>query len=275
MKTRWIALLALAAPWITACEGEEIGLQIVSVNRVQLSDCVVTSDEETRLSSGAVDLAIAGAYSVFPVVENRLVDTPTAVKLYGESDGRIHANDITITSAVVRYTTLDQISAPLPEEVVVPISHTARLNEQQPMGVEIFSPAQLQLIRQSPEFLIFDAQNQVRPVRTSAKVIVRIKLRGTTLDGKDIESNEFVFPVEICNGCSITYPPQAIETNAQQVPNCQRIQDDATTLTGLDDIAPGCIGFLGTDGNIVDCRDCQGFAVDSIARQLCQPPLTP
>ena len=69
--------------------------------------------------------------------------------------------------------------------------------------------------------------------------------------------------------------PEAIDLAAGQVPNCRNLSEDDTTTTGLDSIDAGCFFVLGTDFNQVDCRDCQGFAVDSIARQLCQPPLTP
>ncbi len=264
--------LALGA---LACEDRQVSLQIVQMNRVNPEACEVTTAIEERLSIGRVDLAIADSYSINPIVANNLLRA-TEVKSFTVTDGRIDTHDILLKSAVIEYTALDQIQAPLQDTVVVPISLTVPLNTTLAMGIEVLSTAQLQLIRQSPEFLIFDSQNQVRPVRTSARIIIRLRLRGETLDGKEIESNEFTFPVEVCNGCLVTYPPEAIDLTAGSVPNCRNLgEEDEETTTGLDGIAPGCFFVLGTDFNQVDCRDCQGFAVDSIARQLCQPPVTP
>ena len=276
MRANPILLIALATA-LVACEDREVSLQIVQMNRVDTETCRVEVDLEQRLSVGRVDLAIADSYSIWPIVQNNLLDA-TAVKELAETDGRIDTHDILLKSAVIEYTALDQITAPLQETVVVPISATVPLETILAMGVEVLSTAQLQLIRQAPEFLIFDSQNNVRPVRTSARIIVRLRLRGETLDGKDIESNEFTFPIEVCNGCLVTYPPGAIDVTAGQVPNCSNlgaVDEDTETTTGLDSIDPGCFFVLGTDSNQVDCRDCQGFAVDSIARQLCQPPVTP
>ncbi len=267
-------LCALALAALAACEDNQVSLQIIQMNRVQTDECRIEVDLEQRLSLGRVDVALADSYSVHPIVINKLLET-TQVKQHTVIDSRIDTHDILLKSAVIEYTALDQITAPLQETVVVPISVTVPLNTTLAMGVEVLSNAQLQLIRQAPEFLIIDSQSNVRPVRTSARLIVRIRLRGETLDGKEIESNEFTFPIEVCNGCLITYPPEAIDLAAGQVPNCRNLSEDDTTTTGLDSIDAGCFFVLGTDFNQVDCRDCQGFAVDSIARQLCQPPLTP
>ncbi len=275
MRSKFIPLALLAG--LVACEDREVSLQIIQMNRVDTTSCRVEVDLEQRLSVGRVDLSIADSYSIFPLVQNNLLDV-TQVKKFTVEDGRINTHDILLKSAVIEYTALDQITAPLQETVVLPLSATIPLGTTLAMGVEVFSTAQLQLIRQAEEFLIFDSQSNVRPVRTSARIIVRLRLRGETLDGKDIESNEFTFPIEVCNGCLITYPPDAIDITAGQVPNCSNlgaVDAEIETTTGLSDINPGCFFVLGTDSNQVDCRDCLGFAVDSIARQLCQPPVTP
>ena len=124
----------------------------------------------------------------------------------------------------------------------------------------------IESIRQSPQFLTVDAQSQLRPLRTSMTLIATIKYRGRTLDGREVESNEVNFPITVCNGCSVYYPPDA-ESDDARSPNCLgRANIDDVELPEI-----LCPDRVGTDGFSVHCLQCPGFAVDSFSRQLCEP----
>ena len=48
-----------------------------------------------------------------------------------------------------------------------------------------------------------------------------------------------------------------------------------SAMSASDNTGPTCLATLGTDDSFVDCQTCQGLAVDSFARLLCQPPRIP
>jgi hypothetical protein len=138
----------------------------------------------------------------------------------------------------------------------------------------VLTPPMIEELRASPQFLVFGLDGNVQAVRTSVGVRLRIVLRGETLDGTEVETNEFVFPVRVCNGCRITYPADAIDVSAPVVPNCLRLDGGEDGAVVLAEERQACQA-PGTDNNFIDCRECAGLAVDLASRQLCQPSVSP
>jgi hypothetical protein len=75
-----------------------------------------------------------------------------------------------------------------------------------------------------------------------------VRVFGRTLGGQSIESGEWRFPINVCFGCLVVFPPEATDTKITPVPNCQ-----LATTTGTTVVHP-CI--VGQDENI-DCRVCK------------------
>jgi hypothetical protein len=91
------------------------------------------------------------------------------------------------------------------------------------------------------------------------KVISRFKVFGQTLGGVDVESNEFQMPIDVCNGCLVTFPPDSVDkalAESEKKPNCK-----AASTGG--NVATPCT--LGQD-QPVDCRSCVG------SNPICTPP---
>ncbi len=263
-------LLPLALLALCACEDQAASIQILQMQALDLGECTASTSEADSVGKGTIDLAINQNYRIRPYVQNNMLDV-IAVNQFKETDGRIDTHDVLLTSAVIKYTALDQLSANIPAQVNIPVSGSVPVDGAAVMDVEVLTSAMIQEIRQSAEFLVFDAQSNVRPTRASVTLIIRVTLKGATLDGTEVESNEFAFPIEVCNGCSISYPPSAVDPNAGALPNCAGFD----ALEEISEVATTCPGALGRDGVFVDCRVCKGFAVDSIARQLCDPPVAP
>ncbi|MEI7893239.1 MAG: hypothetical protein WCI05_09110 [Myxococcales bacterium] len=81
------------------------------------------------------------------------------------------------------------------------------------------------------------------------RLVVNVKVFGTTLGGQKLESNELQFPVNVCYGCLISYPTDSVNQTLKQATgrnNCAN--------TGSGTAAIPCI--RGQD-QIVDCRLCQ------------------
>ena len=155
-------------------------------------------------------------YQANLLLENNLVDVPNAKGLK-PSDARLSLNAVALNSAVIEYSTLDQLSTGIPSRRVVPLSGT--ITEESNLTLanfELFSQDVLQQIRNADEF--FSVNNgEVIPSRTAVTILARIRIKGRTLDGRDAESNEFLYPVEVCNGCRITYPPEMIVQRGGQL----------------------------------------------------------
>ncbi len=261
------ALLGLAS---TSCQDRDFGLTIRQVQPVDLESCEVQLDESIFQSAGSVDMALRTNYFINVRIENNLLGI-AEVKGFDETDSRVNTSDVVLRSATIEYTTLDTISTAIQSPIVVPLSGTVKLGAAVTVGVEVLNSAVLAQLRDADEFLVVDDTGAVRPVPASIKLIARVRVGGETLDGKTVESNEFLYPIDVCNGCLITYPSNLLETRNGQL-TCPQVKEDAE---GNPIVGPSanssCFRSLGVDGSTVDCQTCQGLAVNTFARQLCQP----
>ncbi len=97
------------------------------------------------------------------------------------------------------------------------------------------------------------SRNVVRHFTSVAKVF------GRTLGGMAIESGEWRFPINVCYGCSVIFPPEATDPKVMPIPNC-----DLAATTGTS-VAHPCI--VGQD-DAIDCRVCkEKYPVGA----LCEP----
>jgi hypothetical protein len=86
-----------------------------------------------------------------------------------------------------------------------------------------------------------------------------VRVFGRTLGGMDVESGEWQFPVSVCYGCLVSYPPDASNPGLG-MPNC-----DAPVATGTTLDTPCAIG----QDSSVDCRLCRQVLG---AAPICEPP---
>jgi hypothetical protein len=87
-----------------------------------------------------------------------------------------------------------------------------------------------------------------------ARVVTYTRFFGHTLGGQYVESNEFEFPVDICNGCLINFLNTPVDIGGQPLgqPNCVV----PLGATGAAVNTPQIPCFLGQD-LAVDCTGCQ------------------
>jgi len=265
-------LLVALSGGLTSCQDRDFGLSIRQIQLFDVGSCAVNTDETTFQSQSIVDLSLRNSYTIFPFIENNMLSV-NDVKALDVTDGRINTTDVVLRSATIEYTTLDTLSAQLQSPLVVPLSGTVKVGGFLVIGLEVLNTALLQQLQDADEFLVIEDNGSVRPVRTSIKIIARIRVEGETLDGKVVESNEFLYPIEVCNGCLITYPSNLLETrNGQLTCPSLKLDPEGNPVVGPS-ASSSCVGQLGSDGAAVDCQTCQGLAVNAFARQLCQPDI--
>ena len=89
-----------------------------------------------------------------------------------------------------------------------------------------------------------------------------VKVIGKTLGGTPVESGEWRYPLTVCYGCLVSFPPEASDPKLTR-PNCDLPAGTGTT------VAAPCV--LGQDDG-VDCRVCK-LSVRPQDIGFCQPPI--
>ena len=146
---------------------------------------------------------------------------------------------------------------PLPDSVTINIS-----GGMDPSSIFV---TDLEII--PPELGSALAQSQLlRSLGQSIELLVRVKIEGYTSANRVVDSNEFVFPLELCVGCLTAFPDAALSDSAG-FPSCI-IPGEGDEFDPVEEVpcAPG-------NDRPVDCRsvcgpieligDPYGFCVDS------------
>jgi hypothetical protein len=201
--------------------------------------CVYTADPTAAMiGSGVLDIAFISSYTPSILVGNQLIarGDPTVP--------RVDTSRIVVQGAVVNLTDL------------------------QNNDIKSFTTLASGLIEgsagASPGYGVMfaslvdpDAANALRasiPARGTKGVVAKFKVFGRTVGGVDVETAEFQFPLTVCNGCLVSFPPDSVDVALQTQtgkPNC------SAPLAATSGSAAPCVA--GQDQPI-DCRLCQGNA---------------
>lgn len=242
-----LALLGLVMS-SAACEDREVSLMILQMQPIV--GCEPTSDETFFQSQGVIDIAFIDSYSVYPLLENKMIDI-NAANNYGEQDARANTNSVLLRQAIIEYEFIDPISGDF--ETVLPVEMSGFVpigDSKKVVGLELMPLSQIERLRAAPELGTTDGRVQI---------MTRVRLKGETLDGKSIESNEFKFPVIICLGCRL---------------RCSQQEMDLLASEGLGnvDTTIECPAYAGQDDNFIDCISCPQLLNESIQAKICPVP---
>jgi len=177
--------LALAAAAAPGCAENESQLFIVGVMKLEASDCILDPDADAPLLTGGVlDRALRNGYRGGLLIGSQLTERGSREQL------RTETARLTLRGAEVRLETVG--GAALAEYTTVGTGFANPSSDTEPgygaMAVDIV-PAGAPL--------------------SDGLILARIRVFGETLGGQEIESNEYFFPIEVCNGCLISYPIEA------------------------------------------------------------------
>lgn len=257
---RAFPLLLLALIYTVSCveAGVFPPLYIVG-NKKHDSECTFSSEAVgTYIGRGVLDLVMKSNYTLGALVQNQLVDT-TVFAERQETDGRVNVSAIELTRASVTYQFpagggLEGLGQQNLAGFTTFISGTVNPQGSKAVPIHLFSPAMVTALTENlpPR----DSENPF----PEGLVLTRVTLHGTTLDGSEIESSEFTFPVRVCKGCLLSFPAAAVLGEGN--PNCRNLE-------GADAIITECQGFLGQD-EAYDCRLCR-LQKPIALRNECEP----
>lgn len=137
------------------------------------------------LQAGSLDLALRSSYRAVFLVGNRFPGLPRSVSLTGAdveiwgSGGELVASASVPTGGFIEPSSKSESGWGLAEVRLIDEALGDHLRKQLPLD---------------------DGRIEVESI---------IRLYGTTFDGKWVESLPFTFPLELCHGCLIEYPPES------------------------------------------------------------------
>ncbi len=194
---------------------------------------------QTYELSGLFDVGLAGSYSPVVLIGNHLVarGDPTIP--------RTETNRLSLRGTVVRLTDSQG------NEVRSFTSLTEGTIDPQIGTTPGLLDASLTLVDSDTA----DRFRRELTNRAARRTLVAFfKVFGQSLGGTYVESGEFQHIVEVCNGCSVSFPPDAEDPDPQLVhPNCKA----GIAAGGSSTIVSACVP--GQD-QAIDCRLCQGRA---------------
>jgi hypothetical protein len=227
-------LVALGGALSSAgCVDNDSSLYIEGVFDLSSSRCIADpGSESAMLAQGTIDLAFARGYTAALLVGSQLTERGSREKLRTETSRlRIEGARITLYGTTGAETTFETTS----NGIVQPASGT------DPGLAAVFA----QLVRSE------DMGNPMNPddygvLGPPGQAIARVRVFGTTLGGQQVESGDFDFTIYVCEGCLITYPPEAREPGSDPY-ECTTASDAQPLETDY------C--FLGQD-QAIPCTQC-------------------
>ena len=193
------ALCGAAGALSTACEDNESMLFVHGVVALDdTTDCFPEASEQTtRLASGRYDLTLSNGagYKAALLVGSQLTPRASRDQLRTETARFIlEGAEVTVTDA---------------SDNVIPLA--GKPNPYSTRGTGSLAPA----TGQTASIGILWADIIPGGVDLpNDLVLARVRAYGRTLGGTEIESGEFVFPIQVCRGCLISYPASAADETA-------------------------------------------------------------
>ncbi len=241
-KATAAAFLALGASFASvSCVDNDSSLFIYGVMDIESTQCLASADASAVfIPRGILDRAFSDGYQAVFMVGSHLTQRGSRENL------RTETSRLSITGAhVTLYGTSGQeISFDTPATGLVnPASGT------DPGLATVFT----QIVR----------PDDVNNLGEDGQFIARVKILGTTLGGQDIESGAYDYPITLCEGCLIYYPPEALDDSSGNY-----LCDAGSGAT-----AEASICFVGQDRPI-PCTYCASFS-DICADPLANPFYNP
>jgi hypothetical protein len=229
---------------ITACKHDDSTLFVQDVLAAPAvtpgQACTFTNDPtQAFISSGVLDIALRQDYSPTYLLANQAVPEVNSQQLQTETD------IVTVQGAVVRITDSagNQLNTftRLATATVYPSSGS--LPGYAPITVTVLDSATIA----DDAFL----QSNVAAGGTT-RLVTYVTFFGQTTGGAAIQSDEFEFPVDVCDGCLIAFSA-ADDNPLGPQPNCATAAANAATSS----LPSPCV--VGQD-SVIDCSQCLGFA---------------
>jgi hypothetical protein len=220
-----------AAVVLTACVDNESSLFVQGVLAPLPPDCTVVAEPNAMtIGAGILDVAMSNEYRAWLLVGNQLTARGRKQQV------RTETARVTLRGAEIRLETAEggEIGA-----YTVPGTGFVHISRSEEPGFGAF----LATLIPGDYGSALGATTRAAGFLARQTVVANVRVFGSTLGGEEIESAELAYPIEICNGCSIVYPVDAIDWSNR-----------SCSLGAADDALLPCFPGQGP----IDCRHCAG-----------------
>jgi hypothetical protein len=221
----------------TGCVDNRASIYVAGVMVVQPPQCIVTADASAaQWLRGIVDISRRRTYESVLLIGNQL--TPRGDKVQAKAEPMrilLTAAEVTLFDAAGEQ--LGCADNPDCGSFSIFGSGVVSVNRSEEPAFGLF---QAQLL---PPIVIDTILPDVQ-ASGSVTIVASVKVRGETLGGKEVETGEFIFPIDVCYGCLVTY---------NNGPCCLLTPGEAVTASCL----PG-------QDRAFDCRECATDTPDNI-----------
>jgi hypothetical protein len=186
--TAALFLATSAAGLATGCVDNESSLFIVGAFNLSATDCLAKPDSDAELLfGGTIDLAFTSTYQAALLLGNQLTEQGSREKLRTETSRmRIQGADVTLFR---------------PDGSEVSFTTSASGFAHNADGTDPgYAAVSAQLVR----------DGDLPPGTADGIAIARVRVFGETLGGQEVESGDFDFPIDVCHGCLVFFPAEAI-----------------------------------------------------------------
>ena len=229
-----------------SCRADQATLFIRQIQAPIPPDCTVKNDQNAlSIGRGLLDTGLSTRYLMNALIGNQMVARGDA-KL-----ARSEPNRVIVKGADVHIFDDTQTEKAFYSVVATGVADPTSGSDP---GYGI---AQFEVI---PHSIGTSIANELRALVAAGKPASKtfeahFKVFGTTLGGTDVESAEYIYPIDVCFGCTIQFPADANDTTISGPPNCGGKVAAAASASG---VILACLP--GQDGE-TDCRSCQGSPV--------------
>jgi hypothetical protein len=249
MKRVWghilagVTLVAGGIVTIAACKHDDSTLfvqDVLDAPTVTPGEVCTFSNDPTQpfISSGVLDIALRQEYSPTYLLGNQAVAEVNSQQLQTETD------IVTVQGAVVRITDTagNQLNTftQLATATVYPSSGS----------VPGYAPITVTVVDSATIADDLFLQTNVAAGGTT-RLVTYVTFFGQTTGGDSIQSDEFEFPLDVCEGCLIAFSA-ADDNPIGPQPNCATAAASATTSS----LPSPCV--VGQD-SVIDCSQCLGY----------------
>jgi hypothetical protein len=230
MKPTLLPIFLAAVPFLSACVDDDSSMYVEGVLALNPPNCELAADPGSpQLLRGTLDVAFLTSYQAPVLVGNQLTPRGDKKQLRTETQGvELEGAEVTVTSA----------SGDVLEEYTVPAGGFVHPSSSESPGYG------MALVTLVPNRLGEQLRSQLGARGASRTVIAEVRVFGTTLGGTKITSGAYTFPIDICLGCLVDFPLDAIEDTGNGRVCAGSTEDVESTQ---------CV--RGQD-SVIDCRTC-------------------
>jgi hypothetical protein len=238
-----------------ACAKNESSIYVHDVKQLQPGTCTSTPDElAPSWSQGVLDVALAKEYYALLLVGNQLVQrgadptqlrTETSkVELYSTDVQVLDENGNVYSYADATGTHTSEFSSPGSGFIDPSLG-----------GISLFGLIGATLIDYgtAQDLVAYTSQ----PTRPERALVASLIVHGRTLGGNELTTAAFTFPIRVCYGCLVTFPPEAVDPSKKPAVNCQNTQATTAGVTACligQDVAVPCTACRQTNPSVCDPR---------------------